>query len=131
MNTSRGTAGTVPATVLAAAADVAAVLVFAASGRRTHAEGAQLLGLLATAGPFLAALAVGWAVARAWRGPSALRTGLVVWPVAVVGGLALRAAFTGRLPLSFALVVTVVLGALLLGWRGLAALVRRRRRALR
>jgi hypothetical protein len=117
--------------VLAAVADVAAVLVFAVSGRRTHAEGADLLGLLATAGPFLVALAAGWVAARAWRGPAALRTGLIVWPVTVVGGLALRAAFTGRLPLSFALVVAVVLGALLLGWRGLAVLAGRRRRALR
>ncbi len=112
--------------VLAAVADVVAILVFAASGRRTHAEGVQLLGLLATAGPFLLALAAGWAVARAWRSPSAVRTGLIVWPVAVAGGLALRAAFTGRLPLSFALVVAVVLGVLLLGWRGLVALGSRR-----
>jgi hypothetical protein len=117
--------------VLAAAADIAAVLVFVVSGRRTHDEGAGLLGLLATAGPFLVALAAGWAAARAWRDPSTVRTGLVVWPVTVAGGLALRAAFTGRLPLSFALVVAVVLGALLLGWRGLASLAGRRRRALR
>lgn len=112
--------------VPAAVADVLAVLVFAASGRRTHGEGGQLLGLLATAGPFLVALAVGWALARAWRSPSSLRTGLVVWPVAVAGGLALRASFTGRLPLSFAVVVTVVLGVLLLGWRGLASIAGRR-----
>lgn len=117
--------------VLAAVADVAAVLAFAASGRRTHAEGTQLLGLLATAGPFLVALAAGWLVARAWRSPSAVRTGLVVWPVTVVGGLALRAASTGRLPLSFAVVVAVALGVLLLGWRGLASLAGRRRRAVR
>lgn len=127
----RSRGGSAAPVVVAAVADLTAVLAFVAAGRRSHAEGAQLLGLLATAGPFLVALAAGWAVARAWRVPSAVRTGMVVWPVTVAGGLALRAAFTGRLPPSFALVVTAVLGVLMLGWRGLAALAGRRRRAAR
>ena len=38
-------------------------------------------------------------------------------------GLLLRAGFVGRLPLSFAVVATLSLAVLLLGWRGLAALV--------
>ncbi|MQA17162.1 MAG: DUF3054 family protein [Pseudonocardiaceae bacterium] len=118
-------------TAFAAVADTAAVLAFAASGRRTHSGGAEVVGLLATAGPFLVALAAGWAVARAWRSAATLRTGLIVWPVTVAGGLALRAAFTGRLPLSFALVVAVVLGILLLGWRGLAGLAEGYRRTPR
>jgi hypothetical protein len=107
----------------AALTDAAAVLVFAVAGRRTHAEGSALLGLLATAGPFLAALGVGWVLARAWREPAGVRTGLALWAVTVLGGLALRAAFTGRLPLSFALVTAVVLGALLLGWRAAAVVL--------
>jgi hypothetical protein len=36
-----------------------------------------------------------------------------------------RAGFTGRLPLSFAVVAVISLAVLLLGWRGLAALVAR------
>jgi len=47
----------------------------------------------------------------------------VVCTVAV--GLVLRAGFTGRLPLSFAVVATISLAVLLLGWRGLAAVVSR------
>ena len=105
----------------AAVADVAAVLVFAAAGRRTHEHAGALLGLLGTAGPFLVGLAAAWLLARAWRRPLALRTGLLVWPVTVLVGLVVRAGFTGRLPLSFALIVVLVLGALLLGWRAVAA----------
>ncbi|MGH4024554.1 MAG: DUF3054 domain-containing protein [Pseudonocardiaceae bacterium] len=108
-------------TGVAVVADVAAVLVFAAAGRRTHAHTEALLGLLSTAGPFLLGLAVAWVLARAWRRPLDLRTGLVLWPVTVLVGLAVRAAFTGRLPLSFALVVASVLGLLLLGWRAAVA----------
>lgn len=110
------------------ALDVLAAAVFVAAGRRTH-DGAGLPGLLATAAPFLAALALGWLLAGAWRAPAALRTGLVVWSVTVVGGLLLRAAATGRLPASFAVVTTVALGVLLIGWRAVAAgLVRAVRR---
>lgn len=116
---------------IAAVIDVVAVLAFAVAGRRTHAEGGAVLGLLATAGPFLVALAAGWVLARGWRRPVSMRTAMILWPVTVVGGLALRAAFTGRLPLSFAVVTAAVLGVLLLGWRGLAAVTTRSRRAVR
>jgi hypothetical protein len=57
--------------------------------------------------------------------PIRLRSGLVVLVGTAVIGLALRAAFTGRLPLSFALVAVATLAVLLLGWRGIAALVAR------
>ncbi len=112
-----------PAVVIgiAAVADVAAVLVFAAAGRRTHAETDALLGLMSTAGPFIAGLAIAWVLARAWRAPLAMRTGLLVWPVTVIVGLVVRAGFTSRLPLSFALVVALALGVLLLGWRAVVA----------
>jgi len=116
---------------VAAVIDVVAVLSFAVAGRRTHAEGSAVLGLLGTAGPFLVALAAGWVLARTWRRPVSMRPAMILWAVTVVGGLALRAAFTGRLPLSFAVVTAAVLGALLLGWRGLAAVAARSRRAVR
>ncbi|HEY6422502.1 MAG TPA: DUF3054 domain-containing protein [Pseudonocardiaceae bacterium] len=108
---------------IAASADVLAVLVFAAVGRRTHGEEGAVVGLLATAGPFLVGLALAWALARAWRAPLALRTAALVWPVTVVAGLVVRAGVIGRLPLSFALVVALSLGVLLLGWRAAAAAV--------
>jgi hypothetical protein len=58
--------------------------------------------------------------------PSGLRAGGVVLAGAVVLGLLLRLGFTGRLPLSFAVVATLSLAVLLLGWRGLSLVVARR-----
>ncbi|MGH3793841.1 MAG: DUF3054 domain-containing protein [Pseudonocardiaceae bacterium] len=113
---------------IGSAVDVIAVLVFAAIGRHSHAEAGDVLGLLATAGPFLVGLASAWVLARAWRAPLAMRTGLLVWPVTTIVGLAVRADVTGRLPVTFVLVVVLSLGVLLLGWRALAnAAVRARR----
>lgn len=114
---------------LALAADVVAVVVFAAVGRLTHERGdgvGELLGLLATAAPFLAGLAAAWATPVVRAAPAGLRAGVVVLAGTVVVGLLLRAAFTGRLPPSFALVTALTLAVLLLGWRGLAVLVARR-----
>jgi len=77
-------------TAFAAAMDVLLVVVFAATGRASHAENV-LAGLWQTSWPFLAALAVGWAVTLAWRAPLApLQTGLGVWGVTVAGGMLLR-----------------------------------------
>jgi hypothetical protein len=108
------------------ALDALAVLAFAALGRASHAE--DLAGTLLTAAPFVAGAAVGTLAARTWRDPLAWRAGLAVWAGAVVVGLPLRAAVTGRLPLSFAIVATVALGVLVLGWRAVARLVTRVRR---
>jgi DUF3054 family protein len=113
--------GRIPA--LAAAADVTAVVVFAASGRAFHDAGADLLGFLGTVAPFALGLFVAWAAPSVRAHPVRLRSGVVVLVGTAVIGLALRAAFTGRLPLSFALVAGGSLAVLLLGWRGIAALV--------
>jgi hypothetical protein len=118
---------------LAITADVVAVVVFAAIGRMNHAQPEDLLGLLGTAAPFLVGLAAVWATPVVRAHPVGIRGALVVWAGTVVLGLALRAAFTERLPLSFALVTAVSLAVLMLGWRGLSSLValRARARALR
>jgi hypothetical protein len=108
------------------ALDAVAVVAFAALGRASHAE--DLSGTLLTAAPFVAGAAVGTLAARTWRDPLAWRSGLAVWVGAVVVGLALRAVVTGRLPLSFAIVATVALGVLVLGWRAIGRLVTRLRR---
>jgi hypothetical protein len=112
----------------AAVADVLAVLVFAVVGRRSHAEALDPAGVLATAAPFLLGLLVGWLAARAWRLPVGWRTGLVVWLVTAVVGLAARAAVTHRLPLTFVFIATVSLAVLLLGWRAVVLTVLRARR---
>ena len=112
-------------TPLAAAADAVAVVVFAAVGRLSHGEADDLLGLAATVAPFAVGLVAAWATPTVRREPAGWRAGAVA-VVCVAGvGLLLRAGFTGRLPLSFAVVTTVSLAVLLLGWRGLAALVSR------
>lgn len=104
-----------------------AVLVFAALGRSSHAEGVDAFGVLTTAVPFLLGLLVGWLVVQAWRAPLRLPVGVAVWASAVVVGLGVRAAFTQRLPLTFALVATVSLALVLLGWRAMASLIARSR----
>ena len=114
------------------ALDAVAVLAFATVGRGSHAEGVAVVGVLATAAPFLAGALAGALVARSWRDPLSWCAGLLTWVGAVVIGLALRALVTGRLPLSFAVVATVALAVLVLGWRAVARLalsVRARRRA--
>ncbi len=104
---------------VAAACDVVAVLLFVALGRRSHDEGGNVVaGVLSVAAPFLIALAVGWAAARAWRAPLALRTALVVWPVTIALGMVLRRfAFDRGTATSFIVVASVATGLLLLGWR--------------
>lgn len=106
-----------------------AVLVFAAVGRNAHAEALDPAAVAGTAGPFLLALLVGWLASRAWRAPLRWPVAAGVWGGTVLVGLALRAAFTHRLPPTFVLITAVSLAILLLGWRALAlAVIRTRRR---
>lgn len=110
---------------LALVADLVAVIVFAAVGRASHAESDGLLGLLTTAAPFAAGLLVAWATPWLRVRPAGLRAGAVVLAGTAVLGLALRAVFLDRLPLSFAIVAVISLAVLLLGWRGVAMFVSR------
>lgn len=118
---------------LAFALDVVLVVVFAAVGRATHdgdVFGPFGAGLATTAWPFVAALLVGWAIARAWRRPTEIaRTGVPVWAVTVVLGMVLRA-FSGQgVAVAFVIVATLTLALFLLGWRGVFRLVVRARRS--
>ena len=112
---------------LAATVDLICVLVFALVGRRSHAEGSDVIGVLDTAWPFLAGAAVGLLLARAWRDGESLRVGVVVWLATVVLGVTLRLLSGDTAQPAFVLVATVTLGVLLLGWRALLRLVRRAR----
>ncbi|WP_165068513.1 DUF3054 domain-containing protein [Marisediminicola senii] len=115
---------------LSIVADVSGVLAFVAIGRASHTEGITIAGVAETAWPFLAGLAVGWVVTRAWRGPGGpVRPGLVIWGCTVVVGIALRAAVGDGVQPSFVVVTAIVLGALLVGWRAVARAVTRRRTA--
>ena len=108
--------------LIAAAADVAAIILFAAAGRRSHDVGGNpITGTLNVAAPFLVALGIAWLTARAWRRPWSLSTGAVVWVTTLVGGMLLRRSVfdRGTAP-SFVVVATLVTGSLLLGWRTVA-----------
>ena len=94
------------------------VVVFATIGRRSHAEGITATGIAATAWPFAIGTAAGWAGSRGWRAPtSVVATGVPVWAATVVGGMLMRRITGEGTAASFVVVATVVLGALLLGWR--------------
>ncbi len=111
------------------ALDAALVVVFALIGRRSHAEALDPAGLWQTAWPFLAGLVLGWLLALGWRRPAApWPTGTVIWAATLAGGMVLRAASGQGVQLAFVLVAAGVLALLLIGWRGVAALVVRVRR---
>jgi len=112
-------------TVLALAADVVGLLVFAAIGRAGHDEAVSALGVLGTAAPFAIGLAAAWATPWVRARPASLPAGAVVLAGTAVIGLAVRAAVTGRLPLTFVIVSVCALGVLLVGWRAVALLVAR------
>jgi hypothetical protein len=104
--------------VLGLLADVCCVLAFVVIGRANHHAGETLAGVAATAWPFLAGLAAGWAVTRGWRRPFALfPTGTGVWLATVAVGQVLRVlAGQGTAP-AFVIVSLLFLGLFLLGWR--------------
>ncbi len=107
--------------VIAFGLDVAAVVLFVAIGRRSHDEsGNAITGALSVAAPFLIGLIAGWLAARAWRAPTTLRTGVIVWLTTVVAGLLMRnLVFDRGTAVAFVIVATVTLGVLLGGWRAI------------
>jgi hypothetical protein len=110
--------------VVAAAADCAWLVVFVLIGRSSHTEGETVSGVLRTLWPFLVGLALGWAVARAWRSPTAVvPTGLVVWPVCVAAAMVLRAVSGQGVAGAFVGVALAFVGLGLLGWRAVAGVV--------
>jgi hypothetical protein len=111
------------------AADLAFVALFAAVGRRNHAEGLSIGGVVETAWPFVAGTVIGWLISRAWRQPTAVvPTGITIWVCAVAVGMLLRKATSEGTAASFVAVATLTIGLLLLGWRAAVTRVSGRRR---
>ncbi len=109
-----------------AVADVVAVLVFCAVGRRSHDEGLSVSGVATTAWPFLSGTVVGWLASRGWRRPAVVApTGVVVWLCTVVVGMLLRKATSAGVAASFVVVAASVTAVLLLGWRAVAGVILR------
>lgn len=112
--------------LLPAAADALLILLFAAIGRDAHQRGEIITGVLATAWPFLAGAAVAWLALRLWRWPLALwPAGVAVWIGTVAVGMLLRALTGQTVVLPFVIVALLSLAVFLLGYRLLAAAVRR------
>ncbi len=113
--------------VVAAALDVASVVVFVAIGRRSHDEGNAVTGIIETAAPFLIGLTAAWLIVRAWRWPMAIPTGVAAWPITVLIGMLCRSLIFGDgTAASFVLVATVFLGVCFVGWRIAARAIARR-----
>ena len=111
--------------LLAPALDLIAVVVFALVGRRSHAHGITLGGVLETATPFLCGTAAGYLIALLTldASPRSWQFGAVVVAATVVVGMLLRRlTSTGTAP-SFVVVATLFLAASMLGWRLLARVV--------
>jgi hypothetical protein len=112
--------------VVALATDIVCVVVFCTIGRRSHAEGLNVVGIVETAWPFLAGAGVGWLLVRGWRRPVAVvPTGLVVWVCTVAVGMLLRTATSQGVAPSFVVVASLATALLLLGWRAAASLMTR------
>lgn len=125
-NTVRSQPGTA---VIALIVDAALVTAFAALGRGSHARDATLLGLWETAWPFLAGLAIAWLAAVIWRRPLAIvRSGMPAWIGAAGLGMVFRWLTGGGTALPFVIVTVLVVGAFLVGWRAVVALIQRLRR---
>jgi Protein of unknown function (DUF3054) len=115
--------------VIAALADIAAIIVFVAIGRRNHDEGEALDGIFTVAAPFLIALVIGWIVARAWSKPMQVETAFIIWPITVAVGMLLRnLVFDRGTALPFIIVATIAVGVFLVGWRMVVARVSSRGR---
>lgn len=99
--------------------DLVLVTAFATIGRASHAEGLSLGGIAQTAWPFLVAVVVGSLLGQRVAGSFWWQEGMVVWAITVTGGIALRMAAGQSAAAGFVVVSTLVLGALLLGWRAL------------
>lgn len=113
---------------IAGALDLASVLAFVVLGRGSHGEGGNwFVETGKVAASFLIGLVLAWLVTRAWTAPWALRTGVLVWAVTLVVGMALRPVFGRSVQVSFVIVTALFLGLFLIGWRYAALVVQRRR----
>ncbi len=114
------------ATGLAAVLDCCCVAAFVLIGRAAHTDGESVSGTASTAWPFLAGLAGGWLVTRAWRRPLAVvPAGLGAWLGAAGLGMVLRVVGGQGTAAAFIVVALAFLGLFLLGWRLVARLAAR------
>ena len=108
--------------VPAAMLDVASIVIFVALGREEHDDVEEASSFFEVLAPFAIALVVAWATTRAWRRPFAWQTGVEVWAITVLLGMALRRMlFDDGTAFAFILVTSAFLGVTIIGWRLLAS----------
>jgi hypothetical protein len=102
--------------------DALVVLLFVVIGRSAHHHAMTLSGIVSTAWPFIAGLAIGWAcVQLGRRNASTLASGVAIWLCTVGAGMMLRVWAGQGTAFAFILVALGFLGALMLGLRYAAA----------
>ncbi|MGB8179708.1 MAG: DUF3054 domain-containing protein [Acidimicrobiales bacterium] len=107
--------------------DALVVALFVAIGRSAHHHVLSWGGFASTLWPFGTGLLIGWTwvLARGRRG-SSIASGVVVWLTTVTVGMLLRVEFSQGTALEFVAVTLGFLGALMLGARLLAGVLRAR-----
>ncbi len=113
------------ALAVAAAADLACVLVFVAIGRNSHAEGLTVGGVLSTGWPFWLGVAGGYVGMLAFRLAPAALTGaaMVLMKTLVVGMILRNVVQNDGTPTSFVVVTSLFLAATMIGWRIVARML--------
>jgi Protein of unknown function (DUF3054) len=102
--------------------DALVVLLFVGIGRTAHHHAMTLAGMVSTAWPFIAGLAIGWVcVELGRRDASTLASGVAIWLCTVGAGMMLRVWAGQGTAFPFILVALAFLGALMLGLRYVAA----------
>jgi hypothetical protein len=108
--------------------DAVILVIFAAVGRRTHAEGSAISGTLLVAAPFLLAWLAAALVVRLPREPKSASRALRAWAIALPVALLLRSLVFGRgIAPGFVVVALVFTLATLVGWRLVCEAYARRR----
>lgn len=106
----------------AIAADYIAIAAFALLARAAHQSDDMpfnFSGWLSTLWPFALGVTLGWLIARENKGG-------LIWIITVVTGLVIWGIRNGDVPhWSFIVVATTMSALLMLGWRGIAKLVRK------
>lgn len=106
----------------AIAADYIAIAAFALLARAAHQSDDMpfnFSGWLSTLWPFALGVTLGWLISRENKGG-------LIWIVTVVTGLVIWGIRNGDVPhWSFIVVATTMSALLMLGWRGIAKLVRK------
>ena len=110
--------------------DVIAISLFAPIGLISHDKGITLEGLARNALPVVVGFLAAAPLLGAYRRHSLARLA-AAWALGVIAGVLVRAAILGhgygRTTFTFLTVTLVVTGLLLAAWRGLVALLARRR----